>query len=89
MFEDDKTLSETLISSATALQKWEEIRPVATDFIDLVNEYHDVIDGVSTVFGIVGFVWSIYSNLEKSKQEMAQQQAMIQQITRAGMYKVS
>mgnify|MGYP001583605859 CR=1 FL=1 len=81
---DDKTLSETIIDSTAALQKWDEIKPFATGMASLVDEYSEIIDGVGSVFTVVGFVWNIYSNMEKAKENAAQQQAMVLQITQAG-----
>lgn len=82
--EDDKTLSERIITSADALRQWKEMKPLATEMTSLVEEYGAVIDGIGKVFAIVGFFWDIYSNMEKAKQDAAQQQAMVDQITRAG-----
>lgn len=81
---DDETLSETIINSAAALQKWKEIEPFTTEMTSLVNEYSEIIDGVGNVFAVVGFVWNIYSNMEKAKEDAAQQQPMVLQIQRAG-----
>jgi|TARA_R110002003_G_scaffold239_1_gene17191 hypothetical protein len=81
---DDETLSKKIIKSAEALQKWEEMRPLVAPVKSLVDEYGDVIDGIGQFFGVVGFVWDIYSGMEKAKDDAAQQQAMVQQITKAG-----
>ncbi|KAK5400787.1 hypothetical protein LTR06_011247 [Exophiala xenobiotica] len=80
---DDKTLSETLTNSAEALQRWNAIEPYATEVKGILDEYREIIDSVGSVFTAVDFVWNIYSNLEKAKENAAQQQAMAQQIIRA------
>ena len=83
---DDKTLSETIIDQATVLQQWDEMRPITDEVKSLVQEYSQLIDGISSAFAVVGFIWNIYSNMEKAKQSAAQQQNMVHQITRAGMF---
>jgi hypothetical protein len=77
MMADDKTLSEKLLDSATALGKWKEMEPIVNEAKSLVNEYSEIIDGVGSVSAVVGFVWNIYSNMEKAKENAAQQQAMV------------
>jgi hypothetical protein len=81
---DDKTLSETLIDKAVALQKWEAVAPIAAEVASVVKEYREVIDGVSSAFGIVRVVWNIFSSIEEAKEDAAKQKAMVDQITKAG-----
>lgn len=83
--EVDKTLSETLIEQAQALEKWDEVKTFATEMENLVSEYSELIDSVSTVFTVVGFVWNIYSNIEKAKEDAAQREDMVKKITQAGV----
>ncbi|OTA07202.1 hypothetical protein A9Z42_0080510 [Trichoderma parareesei] len=80
---DDKALSEKIISQAEALQQWGAIEPYVTGVTSFVEEYREIIDGVGNVFAVVGFVWNIYSEIEKAKENAAQQQAMVTQIIRA------
>ena len=81
---DDESLSKTIVSTAVALKKWNAMEPIATQVTSLVNEYSEVIDAVGTVYVVVGFVWNIYSSMEKAKDDAAQLQAMVKQITNAG-----
>jgi hypothetical protein len=53
---DDKTLSESIIVSAQALEQWGLVEPYATGVTSLVKEYSEIIDGVGGVFTVVGFV---------------------------------
>jgi len=64
---DDKTLSEQILSSADALQKWKAMEPITDEMKSLVGQYRETIDGIGTFFGVFGFVWKIYSSMEKSK----------------------
>ena len=59
----DVTLSKKLIKSEEAVKGWKEIEPYATKFTSVVEEYGEIIDGVGTVFSVVGFVWDIYSKM--------------------------
>lgn len=81
---DEKTLSETIISMNEALEKWNSMKPVVDEVNSIVKEYGELIDSVGKVFTVVGFVWDIYSNMEKAKEDAARLQNMIQQITSAG-----
>ncbi|ODA82155.1 hypothetical protein RJ55_00661 [Drechmeria coniospora] len=53
MSDDDKTLSETIIEGATAMEKCKVMEPIAAEVKSLVNEYGEVIDGIGTVFAVV------------------------------------
>ena len=64
---DDKTLSEQILSSADALQKWKAMEPITDEMKSLVGQYRETIDGIGTFFGVFCFVWKIYSSMEKSK----------------------
>lgn len=81
---DDKTLSQKIVDVSNVLQEWESMRPIATGVTSLVNEYGEVIDDIGQFLSVVGFVWNIYSNMEKAKENAAQQQAMANDIKRAG-----
>ena len=84
---DDKTLSETIIKDiAVVSQKWEAVKPFADEATSLVNEYSEWIDGFGKVFTVVGFFWDIYSDMEKAKENAAHQQAMVDNITKAGAF---
>lgn len=82
---EDETLSQTLIKDfKVAADHWKALEPLAKDLENVVKEYRGLIDGVSTIFGVVGMVWGVYSSMEKAKEEAAERQDMIDQITRAG-----
>ncbi|KAK5788095.1 hypothetical protein VI817_009053 [Penicillium citrinum] len=74
---DEKTLSETIISMNEALEKWNSMKPVVDEVDSIVKEYGELIDSVGKVFTVVGFVWDIYSNMEKAKEDAARLQNMI------------
>jgi hypothetical protein len=82
--EDDKTLSQKIVDVNNVLKEWESMKPIATGVNNLVNEYGEVIDGIGQFLSVVGLVWNIYSNMEKAKENAAQQQAMAEDIKRAG-----
>jgi adenylyl- and sulfurtransferase ThiI len=88
MADNDKKLSEKIIRTADALQNWDLVKPYAKEVTSLIKEYSEIIDGVGSVFSVVGFVWSIYSNMEKAKDTAAEQQAMVEQITQAGTFRI-
>lgn len=82
---DDKELSEKILTSAQALQQWEEMEPFVNEMKSVVQEYSKAIDIFGQVFGVIGAVWDIYSDMENAKREAAQQRAMVSQIINAGM----
>lgn len=84
---DDKTLSETIIERSDALRSWEAMQPFVDEVKSLVEEYSEVIDGIGQFFSVVGFVWGIYSDMEKAKENAAQQKAMVDEITKAGAFR--
>ena len=85
----DKTLSETIIYDiAVVSQRWEAMRPIADEATSLVKEYSEWIDGFGKVFTVVGFFWDIYSDMEKAKENAAHQQAMVQNINKAGAFRL-
>lgn len=87
MVHDDQLLSETIISDwKRVAARWKAQEPLTNDLTNIVEEYKGLIDGVSTVFGVVGHVWNIYSSMEKEREEAAARQAMCQHITQAGKY---
>ncbi|CAI7678254.1 unnamed protein product [Penicillium pancosmium] len=81
--EDDKTLSQKIVDVNNVLKEWESMKPIATGVNNLVNEYGEVINGIGQFLSVVGLVWNIYSNMEKAKENAAQQQAMVEDIKRA------
>lgn len=84
MSDNDKTLSEKIIEASEALQEWNNVvAPYANTVQSLVEEYGDVIDGIGTVFAVVGVVWDIYSKMEKAKADAAEQKAIVEKITKA------
>lgn len=84
---EDETLSKTIIEAtevaAKVLQRWDAMKPIASEVTELVADYSVAIDTIGSIFGVIDFVWDIYSNLEKAKENAAQQQAMVHQITTA------
>ncbi|KAJ5880168.1 uncharacterized protein N7473_011221 [Penicillium subrubescens] len=81
--EEDQRLSEKIIQTADALKDWDGVKDLVDETTSLVNKYREVIDGVSSIFTVIGAVWDIYSSMEKAKEDAARQQDMVKQIIHA------
>jgi hypothetical protein len=68
---NDKTLSERIITRVVDglhVLQWKAMGLIVSETTSLVNEYREVTDGIGTVFSVVGYVWNIYSSMEKARR---------------------